>query len=108
MSVSSIASPLVSLDTLMDYIPVVSTLTNLVDLFQKCLVVPFMHEKYIHTSHYFTHIKNKSFARCAVLLLPVVGNIVIILYDLAGLKVRNDQKNEKNKKIQVCDVGTTA
>jgi hypothetical protein len=97
MSVSSIASPLVTLDVISDYIPVVSTLTNLVVLFQKCLVVPFMKADFIDTSHYFTHLKSKTFVRCIVLIIPVLGNAIVLLYDLALLKVHRDIKGNKKK-----------
>ncbi len=100
MSISNIASPLVSIDVLADYIPVVSTLTNLVVLFQKCLVVPFTDVKYVESSHYFTHLKNKSFLRCMALLVPLLGNLVIVFYDLASIKVKHDRENAEPMKIQ--------
>lgn len=86
MSVGNVSSQMVSLDNFFDYVPVFSTATNIVDLFQKCLILPFKDQKSISASHYFTHICQKSFARCFFLLIPVVSNLAIIFFDLSSLR----------------------
>lgn len=91
MAISNV-SALVRLDVMLDYVPVASTVTNLVDLFQKVLVLPFMDKDYVDSSHYFTHLNEKSFARCVLLLVPVIGNLMVMIYDLSTLKVRSDLK----------------
>ncbi len=74
--------PLVRLDKFCDYIPVVSTVTNLFDLFQKCIILPQMSEASIRASHYYTYLNyHKSYERCTVLLLPFIGNAIIHHYD---------------------------
>ena len=93
MSISKVDSPAVYMDIFSDYVPVLSTVTNLIDIFQKVVFVPFMNEKYVEKSHYYTHLKNKSFQRCFLLLFPGLGNIVIIAYDITSLKLQNDKKN---------------
>ncbi|MBS4168595.1 HEAT repeat domain-containing protein [Parachlamydia sp. AcF125] len=70
-------------DRVSDYIPGVSTVTNLIDLFQKCAVLPFKQKANISKSHYYSYLKQKSFSRCVVLLLPVIGNILVAIYDFA-------------------------
>lgn len=78
---------LVKTDNICDYIPVISTATNLSYLFQKTVVIPFASDETIVNDHYYQYINEKSFARCITLLIPVVGNIVVGLYDLS----RRDQ-----------------
>ncbi len=69
--------PLQRIDHVCDYIPIVSTVTNLIDLFQKYICMPRSEEK----NYYFVHLQEKSVLRSLVLLVPLVGNIVIIIYD---------------------------
>lgn len=88
MAISNV-SALVRLDVMTDYLPVASTVTNLVDLFQKVLVLPFLEKSYLDSSHYYTHLDSKSFARCVILLVPVIGNLFVLVYDLSTLKVKS-------------------
>lgn len=69
---------LIKIDTFADYIPVVSTVTNLVDLFFKAVVLPTIEKK----NHYYTHIDDKSVLRCLILLIPILGNLIVAIYDL--------------------------
>jgi len=71
----------VKVDGAADYIPVASTLKSLVDLFQKCVLLPFMSRQFVAGSHYYTRLEQKSILRCVVLLLPVIGNILVGIYD---------------------------
>lgn len=81
----------VKADNACDYIPFVSTLSNLIDLFQKCVVLPLVSNQSIVNSHYYTHLKNKSILRCTFLLIPVIGNIIVGIYDFTNRKY-----NDKN------------
>lgn len=72
---------LVKADNICDYIPVVSTATNLVDLFQKAVVIPKLDADVISSSHYYTHLKNKGIFRCLALLLPFIGNLLVAISD---------------------------
>jgi hypothetical protein len=73
----------VKADNVCDYIPTISTLSNLTDLFQKCVILPFKSNQTIDNNHYYTHLKNKSILRSIVLLIPVIGNIIVGIYDFA-------------------------
>lgn len=84
--VSSVNNSFVKANNVCDYIPAVSTLSNLADLFQKCVVLPFINNQTIVNSHYYTHLKNKPVLRCIVLLIPVIGNIIVGIYDFANRK----------------------
>lgn len=94
---NSISNYLVKTDNFCDYIPVVSSITNLVDLFQKCVVLPFMDKEAISSSHYYKYINEKSFARCFLLIIPVIGNIIIGIYDFSKKKDDGDIVNNQIK-----------
>jgi Domain of unknown function (DUF4116) len=76
MQVTPLSKLLVNVDNIANYIPVASTVTNLVDLFQKCVLL-FVKDEAIKKSHYFSHINDKKALRCVVLLVPVFGNIIV-------------------------------
>lgn len=72
------------IDKFCDYVPFVSTATNLVYLF-------IQHVYSTETTaapaeeaqpRYWTYILEKSPQRCAVALIPVFGNISLIFYDV--------------------------
>ena len=81
-SISNAFTParLIKIDQYADYVPFVSTATNLVDLFQKCVLIPRMKPEEIEQSRYYTYLQDKSVMRCITLLVPLFGNGVIILH----------------------------
>jgi hypothetical protein len=83
---NTVSNFLVKTDCLCDYVPLVSSATNLVDLFQKCVVLPLMDKSKIASSHYYKHLDQKSFFRCFLLVIPVVGNIIVGIYDFSKKK----------------------
>lgn len=66
-------------DGICDYIPGLSTVSNLMDLFLKC-VVKCLSEK-TAKNRYWTHIKHKNLSRCCISLVPVLGNIYAVVKD---------------------------
>ncbi|MBS4168300.1 hypothetical protein [Parachlamydia sp. AcF125] len=84
---------LVKADQVSDYIPGISTVTNLVDLFQKFVVLPSKQKANISKSHYYTYLQQKSFSRCLVLLIPVIGNIIIAVDDFAKNNPSHEDAN---------------
>ncbi|MBS4168371.1 hypothetical protein [Parachlamydia sp. AcF125] len=74
---------LLKADQISDYVPVISTVTNLVALFQKSVVFSLKQKAAISESHYYSYLQQKSFSRCLVLLIPVIGNIMVGIYDFA-------------------------
>jgi len=76
-----VTSFLVKADRLCDYIPLVSTVSNLIDLFQKYVVLPLLAKGTLN--QYYQHLQQKSFLRCIALLIPILGNIVVGIYDLS-------------------------
>lgn len=76
-------------DYICDYIPIISSGSNLIALFQKYVVIPFLSNSSITQKPYYVHLQQKSFFRCVTLLVPVIGNIMIIIYDLSNRKYNN-------------------
>lgn len=72
-----------SLDKVADYIPVISTLSNLTDLFIKSVILPHVKQEKIEKHHYFVHLQEKDLSRSLKLLVPVIGNLIIALKDLS-------------------------
>lgn len=83
--VTNFPSLLIKADTFCDYVPVLSTISNLVDLFQKYVIVPILTEKG-KENHYYKHIKEKSSLRSIALLVPMIGNICIAIFDIPSKK----------------------
>lgn len=77
---------LVRIDKGLDYVPIASTMSNLVDLFIKYVILPKLSEEKINNNHYFTHIKEKSLDRCLLMFIPIIGNIVFGIIDFAYKK----------------------
>ena len=88
-----ISNILTKVDSVLDLVPVVSSITNLVDIFLKAVV--FSKSTYANTKNrYYTHLRNKTYTRCFVLLIPFVGNIIFGIIDF---------KNKWNKKDLVLE-----
>jgi hypothetical protein len=99
MQITCCSSLLVSTDNYSSYVPFLSTITNIVDLYQKYVVMPRMQKEEIWASHYYTHLSQKSYARCIFLLVPIIGNIFIGLFDLLN-------RESDNKTFVLADVKT--
>ena len=78
----------VKFDNMCDYIPFVSTLSNLTDLFMKSIYLKNVGVPRDPQGYYFTHLRQKSFTRMAILLIPIFGNLCIGIHDFVN-KERN-------------------
>lgn len=90
-----------------DSIPVISSFTNLYIIFQKFVVLPFKDKEEIQQVHIYQYMKQKTYSRCIILLFPIIGNIVIGIYDFYEKKknkidVGGPQKNDVLK-VQILD-----
>ena len=109
MKIDACSSFLVKADRFFDRAPVASSFTNFIDIFQKSFVLPFMKEESIRKSHYYTHLKEKSFARCLTLLIPVLGNIIIAIIDCAKGKAKDKVVAQpENPNIALADLEKAA
>jgi hypothetical protein len=78
---SSISNSLVKTDRICDYVPLISTASNLVAIFEKFVVLPFIESSKKLSNRYYALIENKSLLRCLILLIPLIGNIIIGIFD---------------------------
>lgn len=76
-----IREQMVDFDYYSKYIPILSTVLNLVHLFQKAFQIPSLTETELSKNRYFRHINQKSVFRCLVLLIPFIGNIAVVIHD---------------------------
>lgn len=77
-----------------DYIPIASTVTNLTGMFVKCVTnLNYIKINYpsIKQNHYISHLKNKSYLQCALLLIPGI-NILVAVYWQPKFKGNHLQK----------------
>ena len=82
MNIQGLPNFLVQTDRVCDWVPILSTVNNLVDLFIKTVVLPRMQPSAIRANHYYSHLDKKTFTRCTLLLIPILGQIIIYLADL--------------------------
>jgi hypothetical protein len=100
---NSVNNFLVKTDCFCDYVPLVSSVTNFVDLFQKCVVLPLMDKSKIASSYYYKHLDQKSFLLCFLLVIPVIGNIIVGIYDFSKKKHDDNVVDDHVKDVRVND-----
>ncbi len=91
---------LIQIDNICDYIPIVSTISNITDIFLKYSKSEESTE--FNSNHYYDHIQNKDIKRCVVLIVPVFGNIGVAIYDF-GKYCQKKYREHYNKKIPLVD-----
>ncbi len=81
---------LIKMDRVSDYLPFVSTVVNIVDLFLKTLcslVENYNGKDFTVDHHYFSYLHNEKKAlRCAILLIPILGNLYIFIHPEKKMK----------------------
>lgn len=92
---------LVKADCICDYIPFLSTTTNLVDLFQKSMILPRYSSEETETSTYFKHLKSKKISRMLALLVPIFGNILVAISDFRKIPGMVQQIEEIKKELEI-------
>lgn len=86
-------------DRICDYIPVISTLSNAVDLVAKA-IFSAIHINCLE-GDYANHLRDKSALRCALLLIPVIGNVVTLLLSSAPKVFKLEElQNLKGEALQ--------
>lgn len=76
--------------TILNRIPIVSTVTSSINLFQKYVILPKLDKEVALKNRYYQQLSQTHLLRCVLLLIPVLGNIVIYIYD---------KRQEKNKPL---------
>jgi hypothetical protein len=81
-----------------DYVPFGSTITSFYTIFQKCY--DFISCQTVNPAdHTYKRILDKSLLRTIILLIPVIGNIIIALYDMTQTNLL-DKLDLSNPKIK--------
>jgi len=77
-------------DVICDYVPVISTVSTIVNLFQKFFVIPYLNRDYVNSSYYYSYLNQKSTNRCISLLVPIIGNIIVGIFDFKYRNYNNE------------------
>ncbi len=70
-------------DHTLRYVPVLSTFVSLANLFQKAIFACGKIDKE-EKNIYFTYVKDKNLWCCAILLIPIIGNLFMLALDQYG------------------------
>ena len=81
-------------------IPIVSTLTNGVNLIQKLFILPNMSIKELEKNNYYSYLKNKSTTEISLEMIPVIGNIYAlyqrIIWNNPNFVLKQIEKDSSN------------
>lgn len=91
---------LANLDHYADYIPVLSTVTNIVAIFLRCLGPKAFSKDTIQYSPFLAQVMKKEYSRSIPLLIPIIGQIYVFLMPTATKKIKADI--EKNESFLYC------
>jgi len=84
INITPFSSKVIKLDAYLDYVPFVSSATNLAKLFFH-VVEPytrsFLKESKINSNHYFNYLHTSDVKRSVILLVPFIGNVYIAMSD---------------------------
>jgi hypothetical protein len=94
-----ISSALIFIDKKSNYVPISSTLTNSVNLIEKIFVLPLFPKETIKNNRYFSHINNKRFSKCFLLLIPGLGNFIYVSYKMLRSNPKVAQSNDSTLPI---------
>ncbi len=99
MNTNKISNILVKTDYVLDLVPVLGSVTNLVDLFLKCAIIPCLSKSTVKESRYWRHLNQKSFSIClASIFLPVIANIGL------AFKYYKDSKRRALAQIKLAQI----
>jgi hypothetical protein len=87
MKINNFVNYLIKADKIIDYIPIISTLSNSIDILGKI----YLNKSDVQLNDYSIYLKNKKFKHCLILMIPIFGNIFIFIKSL-----------KKNKEIDYC------
>lgn len=86
MPISSLSRVIINTHKVSDFIPVSSTFFSLIEIFLRYLIQPIFKPK----SHHFTYINDKSHFRTIILLVPIVGNLIILIWELLYFLIKKE------------------
>lgn len=65
----------------LEYVPIVSSIVGIINLIVKKAFIATTPTPEILKSKYFTHIKEQSTTRCALTIVPIIGNVYAAVHD---------------------------
>ncbi|CDR34905.1 hypothetical protein [Criblamydia sequanensis] len=101
---SGLSTLFIACDNICDYIPVISTITNLFFGILEKMVLVYVQSTSLKENHYFSYIKDKSIFRCITLLVPFLGNILVGILDLINKKPKEENDFDFLARIQGIDL----
>lgn len=67
---------------------------NLIDIFYKCAIIPFLDKEKITENHYYTYVKDKSLLTCFILLIPIIGQKICRVVKAWNIRKRQEALRE--------------
>lgn len=90
----------IEFDKTTSLVPLLSTLTNGINLVQKLLILPNMSSKDIEGNDYYSYLQNKSITQISLEMIPLIGNIYAFhqkkLWDDPQFVLQQIQKKPSN------------
>lgn len=74
---------LVTLDVVLTFVPLVSTVVCAVNIIAKAVFLPVSHET-IRNHSYLKHLKLKNYPACILGLIPIIGNVALAIIIIHG------------------------
>ncbi len=99
MAITPISKFFINADKFCDNVPLLSTASNLINLFQKC-VLSCIPNRIILKSHYYAYLTQKSFSRCFLLLIPLVGKFLISRWETRELIERRNVLQDSHQEVE--------
>ncbi|VHO03987.1 hypothetical protein [Candidatus Rhabdochlamydia sp. T3358] len=80
INLASFNNLFIAIDKGSDYIPGISSLTNICCIFQKG-ILSLTSKKGFVENNYTSHVYHKNLSRCLIACVPILGNITLAIYD---------------------------
>lgn len=96
----NVSNKLIAIDLIMDYIPIISIVNNVVDIVAKIAlgslsIVFSKFYKSIEENHYVSHLNQKSIITCVFLTIPVINFFVALIHQNIATNSNNGQPISK-------------
>lgn len=86
-----------------DYIPCVSTFTGIKGVITNLMKDRLSSPSIEISEHSFKYLEERSLIRCCILLIPILGNILVAIYDFRKVKVLDQVRKNPNELAHLSD-----
>lgn len=83
-----------------NYIPAISSIVNLIHLIQKIDIYHMQCKGKMRNSLYIDYIKQKNTNICLILIIPVIGNLILVCFYTFKFFNKKNKISDGNKKIR--------